>query len=121
MKILNWILAILFALFAAVQYNDPDPFQWILLYGGVAVFYMLAAAGRVYRWAVWAWLVWIVIWAGLLLPEFSGWIQMGTPSIVESMKTDKPYIEFAREFLGLLIAAAGCGWLLWRGSRPATA
>ena len=38
---------------------------------------------------------------------------MGAPSIVESMKADKPYVEFTREFLGLLVAAAGCGCLLY--------
>ncbi len=32
MKILYWILAALFLLFAAVQYNDPDPIPWMLLY-----------------------------------------------------------------------------------------
>ena len=121
MKTQDWLLAVLFALFAAVQYNDPDPWRWILLYGGVSVFYMLSAAGRVYRPVIWGWLAWIIVWAGLLMPEFSGWIQMGSPSIVESMKADKPYIEFAREFLGLLVAAAGCAWLLWRKPAKETA
>lgn len=115
MQIINWILAVLFALFALVQYNDPDPVQWMILYGGVAVFYATAALGKpVYRPAVWLWFAAIVVWAGLLMPEFSGWIQMGSPSIVESMKADKPYVEFAREFLGLLVAGAGCAWLLIR-------
>lgn len=113
MKIVNWIFALMFGLFAVVQYNDPDPLQWIALYAGVAVFYVLAAAGRVYRWAIWLWLVWTLVWAGSLAPEFWNWLQMGAPSIVESMKADKPYVEFTREFLGLLVAAAGCGWLLY--------
>ncbi|MFT5800889.1 MAG: hypothetical protein ACI956_000694, partial [Nonlabens sp.] len=37
MKITNIILGILFAIFAAVQYNDPDSWNWILLYLFVAV------------------------------------------------------------------------------------
>lgn len=114
MKIVYWVLAILFALFAAVQYNDPDPFQWILLYSGPAVLYALAALGRVYRPAIWLWLGICVLWALVYVPDFWHWIQIGAPSIVETMKADKPYVELTREFLGLVVAAAGCGWLLWR-------
>ncbi|MBK6933141.1 MAG: transmembrane 220 family protein [Saprospirales bacterium] len=114
MKIVNWLFAVLFALFAAVQYNDPDPLQWTVLYAGVAVFYALAALGRQrYRWAVWFWLAWALLWAGFLAPEFWNWLQMGAPSIVGSMKAGTPYVEFTREFLGLSVAAAGCVWLLF--------
>ena len=114
MKILPWTLVIIFLLFAAVQYNDPDPIQWMLLYGGVAVHFALAALGRLYRPAVWLWLVAALIWAAFLLPDFIDWLQMGAPSIVQTMKAETPWVELAREFLGLLIAATGCGWLLWR-------
>lgn len=114
MKIVNWVLATVFALFTAVQYNDPDPLQWMLLYGGVAVHFALAALGRLYRPAVWLWLAASLIWAATLLPDFLHWIDMGEPSIVNSMKAETPWVELTREFLGLLLAAAGCGWLLWK-------
>ncbi len=114
MKILHWSLALLFLLFAAVQYNDPDPIQWMLLYGGVAVHFALAARNRLYRPAVWLWLVTALIWAATLLPDFINWIHLGEPSIVATMQAETPWVELTREFLGLLIAAAGCGWLLWR-------
>jgi hypothetical protein len=32
MKTVNLILSILFVIFAALQYNDPDPFIWIPIY-----------------------------------------------------------------------------------------
>ncbi len=115
MKLLHYTLALLFLLFAAVQYNDPDPIQWMLLYGGVAVHFAMAARGRLYRPAVWLWLVAALLWAANLLPDFINWLRMGEPSIVSTMKAEKPWVELSREFLGLLIAAAGCGWLLWRG------
>lgn len=114
MKIVNWTLAGIFALFALVQYNDPDPVLWMILYGSVAVFFGMAATGRTHRLGIWICLIWAVVWAGSLVPEFWGWVKMGSPSIVESMKAEKPYIEFAREFLGLVLAAAGCAWLLAR-------
>lgn len=114
MKVVLWIVALLFVLFAAVQYNDPDPVQWMLLYGGVAVFYGMAALGRAYRPAIWLWLAVALLWAAAYVPDFWNWLKMGAPSIVETMKAETPYVELTREFLGLLIAAAGCGWLLFR-------
>ncbi len=112
MKISNWALAALFFLFALVQYNDPDPVQWMLLYGGVAVLYVLYGLGRPNRPATWVGLAVALSWAASYVPDFWHWVQMGMPSIVETMKADKPYVELTREFLGLLIAAAGCAWLL---------
>ena len=114
MKIAYWTFAILFALFAIVQYNDPDPIQWILLYGGVAVHFGMAATGKLYRPALWLWLAATVVWAATLFPDFINWIRMGEPSIVESMKAEQPWIELTREFLGLIVAALGCGFLLWK-------
>ena len=114
MKILYWVLAVIFALFALVQYNDPDPVQWILMYAGVAVHFAMAALGRLYRPAVWVWLAAAVIWAATLFPDFMNWINMGEPSIVESMKAETPWVELTREFLGLVIAALGCIFLLAR-------
>lgn len=115
MKIIFWVLAVVFVLFVLVQYNDPDPVQWMLLYAGPAVFYGMAALDRPqYRPAVWGWLAVALLWAVTYVPDFWHWLQMGTPSIVETMKAEQPYVELTREFLGLLIAAAGCGWLLWR-------
>lgn len=108
-----WALALVFALFTLVQYNDPDPIQWMLLYGGVAVFFGMDALGRWYKPAVWLWFAAALLWAATLLPDFLNWINMGEPSIVETMKAETPWVELTREFLGLLIAAAGCGWLLW--------
>ncbi len=119
MKIANWVLAVLFFLFAAVQYNDPDPVYWMLMYGGVCILYVLAALGRSNRPAAWVGLAVSLIWAATYIPDFWDWIQMGMPSIVETMKAEKPYVELTREFLGLLIAAAGCGWLLFGKTKAA--
>ena len=112
MKIVYWTLAVMFALFTAVQYNDPDPVQWMLLYGSVTVHFILAARDRLYRPAVWVSLAAAVIWAATLLPDFINWIRMGEPSIVETMKAETPWVELTREFLGLVIAALGCAFLL---------
>ena len=43
---LYYIPALLFVVFAGVQYNDPDPFLWIGIYLYVAVANIMAALGR---------------------------------------------------------------------------
>ncbi len=104
MKTLNWILAVLFALFAAVQYNDPDPFGWIAVYGAVAALCALGAMGRAPRWALLAVAIVVLIWMVTLAPDMLDWARMGFPTIVGSMKAEAPHVEVVREFLGLLVA-----------------
>jgi peptidoglycan/LPS O-acetylase OafA/YrhL len=43
MRAVNGFLAVMFALFAVVQYNDPQPALWFLIYGVPAAFCGLAA------------------------------------------------------------------------------
>lgn len=103
MKFINFVVAAVFFIFAAVQFNDPDPFVWALMYafvGGVALFKGL---GKENRLVLLGGLAAVLIWMGFLVPEFSNWLKMGMPSITESMKAEEPYIEFAREFLGLFL------------------
>ncbi len=114
MKIACWTLAVVFALFAAVQYNDPDPLRWMLLYGLVALHFTTAALGKMNRYAEWLTLAAAAIWAATLFPDFMNWIRMGEPSIVGSMKAEEPWIELTREFFGLVLAALACGFLLWK-------
>ena len=49
MKILNIILCIMFLLFLGVQYNDPDPYLWMPIYGFVAYVCGLAAMGKYHK------------------------------------------------------------------------
>lgn len=114
MKIAFWVLAVVFTLFALVQYNDPDPLLWATLYGGVAVHFTLAALGKLNRPALWLWLGISIAWMLTLAPAFFAWLGMDMPNIAGSMKAEEPHIELTREFLGLLVAALACGWLLWK-------
>ena len=101
MKTVNIILGVLFILFAVVQYNDPDPWLWILLYGFVAGVFFFAAFQRRNTWVALAGIAICSIWLISILPEFINWINMGMPTITGSMKTEEPHIEYTREFLGL--------------------
>jgi len=43
MKSANYIMIVLFAIAAIVQYNDPDPFRWIAVYLGAIAICLLFA------------------------------------------------------------------------------
>jgi len=104
MKTINIILTILFAVFAVVQLNDPDPWFWVLLYGFIAVISGLAIVEKYYKTAIYIGMAICFLGVVIFFPDFQEWINMGTPSIAESMKAEKPHIEFVREFFGLVIA-----------------
>ncbi|MEL6987338.1 MAG: transmembrane 220 family protein [Bacteroidota bacterium] len=102
MKIFNFILAGLFLLFAIVQYNDPDPWKWMALYLIVALTSLMAALNKSNKWIILIGLAIFAFEAYNLYPEFKNWMNDGMPSIIKSMQAESPYIEFVREFLGLI-------------------
>jgi hypothetical protein len=63
--------------FAALQYNDPDPYLWMPIY------LLVDKTG-------------VLNWAG----------EHHSENIVQSMKAEKPWIEETREFFGLVIVMA---------------
>lgn len=105
MNILRSILALLAALFAVLQYNDPDPLVWVGLYGATALALGLAAAG----WPVPP-LAWGVVGAGLTLGaiSFPGLLQYiantDGVTVSDAMSSQYPYIEATRELGGAAIA-----------------
>ena len=104
------IITILFVLFAAVQYNDPDGWKWIILYLFVAGIIAFGITGRRDKTVILAGLGLSGIWMLTLVPDFNHWVQMGMPTIVEHMKAEAPHIELTREFLGLLICMGALYW-----------
>lgn len=103
MKIVNIILTILFALFAVVQFNDPDPIVWVIIYGTVAVISGFAAAGKYDKNVILTVIGICIIWMLTLVPGVVDWVEKGMPSITGSMKAESPHVEYLREFLGLFI------------------
>ncbi len=94
-------------LFAALlQGNDPDPAYWVLLYGGASV---LAAAGALRRaYPTAALLLCGAALAGVVqsLAGFGDYLLSGAwTSLGETMNTQQPWIEPAREFLGAGLVA----------------
>ncbi len=107
MKIFNVIFCVLFVLFAALQWNDPDPYIWMPIYLYPAVFCALAAIRKYYR----GWyLFWILVCLGYAIYLFfakdgvlSWMTDHHAENIAETMKATKPWIEETREFFGLFI------------------
>ena len=106
-RVVNALMAALFALAAAVQWNDPDPVPWMAVYAAACACSLLAACGRPPHRAVpaalaaiaiaWAVAIGVRVSGGSYLHMFDAW----------EMKT--PAVEEAREATGLVLVA---GWML---------
>lgn len=99
-SVISGVLALMFVAFAVVQYNDPDPWTWVAIYGlmvgllianifrrlpgGVSLLPMVAALVGCY----------------FLWPDQ----YIGLTGKMDS----RPAVELARESLGLLICALAC-------------
>jgi hypothetical protein len=103
MKVLNFILAALFLLFAFVQVNDPDPILWIIIYGAMAVLAVLAMFNIYPRTIIIILLVVFVGYSLFYLPGVREWLsQQNKLDLFDDVaKMNHMYIEEAREFLGL--------------------
>jgi hypothetical protein len=115
---LNVVFAALFVFSAGLQYNDPDPWWWVALYGGAAVATVAALHLRG-GWAA-AGVVGLIAaaWAGALWYSVSGHVE--ATDFWRKMSEKGGKVEEMREAGGLSIAAA---WLAvsaragWRRSR----
>jgi hypothetical protein len=117
-KVLDALMAALFALAAVVQFNDPDPVRWAVLYGlscllslgplfgrRVPPLACAAVGGAALAWGLW----WMA--AG---PGTGAYARMFDAWEMRSMA-----IEEAREASGLLLVAAWMAAVGARGARPA--
>ncbi len=122
MKVLNIIFIILFLTFAALQYNDPDPYLWIpiYLYGA---FLCYKALRKEYKPLLF--IIGIVLYSSYaiyLLLEKNGVISWAgehdAENLALSMKATKPWIENTREFFGLIILIAALAInMVWLSKR----
>jgi hypothetical protein len=119
MRIVNFLLAVMFLLFAFVQVNDPDPLIWIVIYGTMAVLSVMA----IFEYYPAKFLVGLLILlAGYSAVYFRGvleWLQQEDKSALfdEVAKMNHQYIEEAREFLGLLICIAVVAFYYFRSRK----
>lgn len=107
MKAFNITCIVLFVVFAALQYNDPDPYLWIPIYLYAAFLCYQAIKGKYPRGMYIAGLLVYAGYAAYLLFDKTGVINWAgkhhAENLVHTMKAEKPWIEETREFGGLLI------------------
>src|SRR5687767_4389323 len=119
MRIFNFVLAVMFLVFAFLQVNDPDPLLWILIYGIMAVTCILAAFGIYKMKFLVAIAVLFAAYSAIYFPGVLEWL--GTQNkgdlFSEEMKASHPYIEEAREFLGLMICLAVLVFYIFKARR----
>lgn len=100
-------MTVVFVLFAALQYNDPDPWLWIPIYLYAAVLCALYWKGKYYPKAYaigitlyLAYAVWLIFTKNGVIDWYT---EHNAENLVQTMKAEKPWIEDTREFGGLLI------------------
>jgi hypothetical protein len=122
MRIVNFVLAVMFLLFAFVQINDPDPILWILIYGIMAVTCVLAAFNFYFRKVLIALTVLYVAYSTIYIGGVMEWLGSEDKSALfdEIAKMQYPYIEETREFLGLIICVAVLVFYIFKAPRKAS-
>jgi Transmembrane family 220, helix len=103
-RLANWVMTAAFLFSVAVQYNDPDPLRWMLIYGLAVLACGLKEAGWL-RWYLPAAVSATALgWAASLLPRVLG--RTTFAEMFQSFHMINTVVEEAREMGGILIVAA---------------
>lgn len=101
-----WLMAAYFAMCVGLQYNDPDPIRWMLIYGGAMIVSIalplrpnVAPAGYLFA-------VVSAVWGGYLVWRIWGLVTLS--DIPRHMSEKGGAVEEEREAGGLIIEAV---WL----------
>ncbi len=114
------VFALLMAAMAVLQLNDPDSLPWVLMYGYLTMVCLVSTFDGVYRLPAWIGLAVALVWAATLFPGvYELFRHHPTGDLFTGMSPNRPYVEEARESLGLLIGsgAMACLLLLARRAR----
>ena len=108
MKIFNFIFTFIFILFAALQYNDPDPYLWIPIYLYPALLcywtFNLKSINKKYYLAGFAGFGTYALYKLFDTNGIVDWIRFhNAANIASTMKAEQPWVEESREFFGLVI------------------
>ncbi len=119
MRVVNFLLAAMFLVFAFVQINDPDPVIWILIYGSMAIVCIMAIFDFYLKKFLIGLLVVFLVYSFFYVPGVLEWLQQEDKSALfdEVAKMEHLYIEESREFLGLLICILVLLFYLFRAMK----
>lgn len=99
----NYVMILVFALSAAVQYNDEDPLLWILIYGAACLVSVLFAIQKMNRFTPIVVAGVSLLWALTIIPDLT---MNGFQHMFGDVKMMQSGVKEAREFLGLFIIIA---------------
>jgi uncharacterized membrane protein (DUF485 family) len=105
--ILSLLMGVLFLISLGLQYNDPDPIQWMLIYGAAASVSFVAPWQRVSKRLALTVFVVALVWFLLLLPKIVGVLSFS--DLFLKMNEKGGAVEVGRESGGLAIVIA---WML---------
>jgi glucan phosphoethanolaminetransferase (alkaline phosphatase superfamily) len=119
MRVVNFLLAIMFLAFAFLQVNDPDPVLWILIYGAMAIICIMAIFEYYSRKFLYVFTAILLIYSMTFVPGVVEWWNQPDRSVLfdDLTKMEYPYIEESREFLGLGICILVAAFYLFRSHR----
>ena len=107
MKIFNWFFIVTFIIFAALQYNDPDPYIWMPIYLYAAFLCWRSIRKKFSPAAYWTGFVVYGVYALYKVFDENGLLDWMTKhnaqNIAGTMKAETPWVEETREFFGLII------------------
>jgi hypothetical protein len=107
-KITNFILCIVFIIFALLQINDPDGVLWFSIYFIVALICLYNNFNPVPKQLLILTIIALLTYSAFHFSLFIDYLETeNKEEIFGEMVYDKPYLEGTREFIGLLIAAFG--------------
>lgn len=104
-----WAGAAVFAVFALLQLDDPDPLSWVLVYGMTTVYSLGVAAGALSRGPVVFWAALMGAFAAAMFAAVETDDAMG-PAWMGPLAS-----ETLREALGLSLVALWSAYLGWLG------
>jgi hypothetical protein len=103
-NLLNYIFLALFVFSVLVQYNDPDPLVWMIIYGLAAVACVVAIKRPAHWQLPGVLLLGNLLWAASIAPRVWGRVRFA--ELFEAWEMKDLRVEEAREFGGLLMVAA---------------
>ena len=106
----NVVMFFVFLAFTAVQYNDPDPYWWMPMYGSAAVACWLRWRAKPVRGLAALVLLVALVWAGFLAPDVIGKVSFS--EMFSSFRMISKVVEEEREMFGLFIVAGWMGVLI---------
>ena len=102
-RVLNGLMAVLFAIAVVVQFNDSDPLRWVGVYGAALIVSILAAVRGGVPVVLPATVGAIALAWGLFVMGHSGATPRTYQHMFEAWEMKNTSIEEAREATGLLI------------------